>query len=113
MKSSPVSLRLLGVTHTQPDHRVDSAVIDALGRHAFTNIERGLPKPERRQEFLDAYRRRYQSFRDALAQLSLAGRTPHSSPPAFVGVTGHLPYAMAGVLQGIKELALKVAGLGK
>jgi hypothetical protein len=32
---------------------------------------------------------------------------------AFVGVTGHLPYATAGVLQGIKELALKVAGLGK
>ena len=49
----------------QPDDRVDSAVMEALGRHAFTNIERGLPKPGRRQEFLDAYRRRYQSFRDA------------------------------------------------
>lgn len=32
---------------------------------------------------------------------------------AFVGVTGHLPYAIAGVLQGIKDLALKVAGLAK
>ena len=49
----------------QPDSRIDFAVIDALGRHAFTNIERGLPKPGRRQEFLDAYRRRYQSFRAA------------------------------------------------
>lgn len=49
----------------QPDNRVDAAVIDELGRRAFTNIERGLPKPGRRQEFLDGYRRRYQSFRDA------------------------------------------------
>ncbi len=49
----------------QPDHSVDSAVMDALGRHAFANIERGLAKPRRREEFLDAYRRRYQSFRDA------------------------------------------------
>lgn len=32
---------------------------------------------------------------------------------AFVGITGHLPYATAGVLQAIKELALKVAGLAK
>ncbi|MGB8299064.1 MAG: phospholipase D-like domain-containing protein, partial [Polyangia bacterium] len=49
----------------QPDDRVDSAVIEALGRHTFANIEWGLPKVGRRQEFLDAYRRRYQSFRDA------------------------------------------------
>jgi len=32
---------------------------------------------------------------------------------AFVGITGHLPYATAGVLEGIRALALKVAGLGK
>jgi hypothetical protein len=32
---------------------------------------------------------------------------------AFVGITGHLPYAVAGVLGGVKELALKVAGLAK
>jgi hypothetical protein len=32
---------------------------------------------------------------------------------AFVGITGHLPFATAGVLEGIKALALKVAGLGK
>jgi len=32
---------------------------------------------------------------------------------AFVGITGHLPYAVAGVLQGIRELAGKVSGLGK
>ena len=31
----------------------------------------------------------------------------------FVGVTGHLPYAVAGVLQGIKELAQKLTGLVK
>jgi len=49
---------------TKPDLDVDSAVRDALGRHAFKNVERGLPKPGRRQEFLDGYRRRYQSFRD-------------------------------------------------
>ncbi len=32
---------------------------------------------------------------------------------AFVGVTGHLPFAISGVLQAVKELALKAAGLGK
>ena len=32
---------------------------------------------------------------------------------AFVGITWHLPYATAGILQGINELALKVAGLAK
>jgi hypothetical protein len=32
---------------------------------------------------------------------------------AFVGVTGHLPYATAGVLEGLKVLALKLAGLAE
>src|SRR5439155_7792266 len=30
---------------------------------------------------------------------------------AFVGVTGHLPYATAGILSGVRELASKLAGL--
>lgn len=32
---------------------------------------------------------------------------------AFVGITGHFPYATAGLLQGTKELASKLTGLGK
>jgi hypothetical protein len=32
---------------------------------------------------------------------------------AFVGATGHLPLALSGVLQGVKELALKALGLLK
>lgn len=32
---------------------------------------------------------------------------------AFIGVTGHLPFAVSGVLQAVKELALKAAGLVK
>ena len=32
---------------------------------------------------------------------------------AFVGITGHLPFAAAGVLQAVRELALKAAGLAK
>lgn len=47
------------------DYHVDCAVIEALGRHLFSNVERGIKPPGRRQDFLDAYRRRYQSFRDA------------------------------------------------
>ena len=32
---------------------------------------------------------------------------------ALVGITGHLPYATAGALEGIRELAKKVTGLGE
>jgi hypothetical protein len=32
---------------------------------------------------------------------------------AFVGVTGHLPFAVSGVLQAVRELAIKAAGLAK
>jgi hypothetical protein len=32
---------------------------------------------------------------------------------AFVGITGHLPYATAGLLKGIRELARKLTGLGQ
>ena len=32
---------------------------------------------------------------------------------AFVGVTGHLPYTVMGLIQGINDLAKKIAGLGK
>jgi hypothetical protein len=30
---------------------------------------------------------------------------------AFVGITGHLPFAVAGILQGIEDLARRAAGL--
>lgn len=30
---------------------------------------------------------------------------------AFVGITGHLPYALAGLLKGLRILALKLAGV--
>jgi hypothetical protein len=43
----------------------DAAVIEALGRIVFDNLPRGLPRPGRRDVFVDSYRRRYQSFRDA------------------------------------------------
>ena len=29
---------------------------------------------------------------------------------AFVGITGHLPYAVAGVLEGLKQIGLKLTG---
>lgn len=62
-------LRLFGDVlrrnRSEPDHQADSAVIEALGRHLFSNVKRGVDPPSRRQEFLDSYRRRYQSFMDA------------------------------------------------
>ncbi len=30
---------------------------------------------------------------------------------AFIGITGHLPYAISGILSGLKLLALKITGM--
>lgn len=70
---------------TKPDLDVDTAVRNALGKHAFNNIERGLPKPGRRREFLDGYRRRYQSFRDAYDVVDRVYRSvgQRITPPDF------------------------------
>ena len=32
---------------------------------------------------------------------------------AFIGITGFLPFTIVSLIQGIKELAAKIAGLGK
>ena len=49
------------------DHDLEQAVLKRLGRHAFSNIARGIPKASESEQYIDSYRRRYQTFRDAFA----------------------------------------------
>jgi hypothetical protein len=44
---------------------LERRIQDELGRHAFPNIQRGLPKPRPKSIFLDSFRRTYQTFVDA------------------------------------------------
>jgi hypothetical protein len=48
---------------------LDQDLEKQIGRHAFPNIQRGLPKPQRENIFLDVYRRAYQACIDAFRRL--------------------------------------------
>ncbi len=52
---------------TEPD--ADQAVQDAFGRHAYANIERGEAPANKRDVYLEAYRRQYQEFWDAFTKV--------------------------------------------
>lgn len=49
---------------------LERAIHEKIGRHAFRNIDRGLPKQTRENLFLDDYRRTYQSCLDAFSRIN-------------------------------------------